>query len=202
MLKMKTVLLSCLVAVFSSNPAAGDSTEPAADSTVEDINRVDTLLFQPTIDTAKALLVTNPVNFERHLTQTPTIALFKSMFVPGWGQIGNRRYFKAAVIIGLESWFIYSAVQHGRDASDYRAQWEAATDLYVRRSLYDSYEFSRDKRNKFTWFAGITIFVSMFDAYVDAHLSGSPREERNNRIELEVQPDDSGGANARLSYRF
>ena len=38
-----------------------------------------------------------------------------------------------------------------------------------RNEYYDLYQDRKDERNKFTWFAVITAFVSMFDAYVDAH---------------------------------
>ncbi|MCH9030779.1 MAG: hypothetical protein IIB00_00765, partial [candidate division Zixibacteria bacterium] len=35
--------------------------------------------------------------------QNPTAALFKSMAVPGWGQVGNKQFIKAGFVIGLES---------------------------------------------------------------------------------------------------
>jgi hypothetical protein len=163
---------------------------------------VDTVIYQPTFDTALALQVTNPTDFEASLTQQPTVALFRSMFVPGWGQFGNKRYVKAALIATLETWLIISAIDHGRKASDFRSQWDAEGDIPTRQWLYSEYLIERDQRNKYMWFAGITIFLSMFDAYVDAHLSGSPKDERNNRIDLRVDPDDKGGAKAALTYSF
>lgn len=174
-----------------------------ADTTDTDITpQIDTLLFQPLSDSSLAAQVANPINFEKHLTQHPTLALFKSMFVPGLGQLGNRRYVKAIVIAGLETWLIGSAVHYGRQASDFRDQWNEADDVASRNILYGLYEDRRDERNKFTWFAGITIFLSMFDAYVDAHLSGSPGRERNSRIAWDVVPQEEGGVRALLSCRF
>ena len=174
-----------------------------ADTTDADIkSQVDTLLFQPLPDSSPAAQVTNPINFEKQLAQNPTVALFKSMFVPGLGQVGNRRYIKALVIAGLETWFIGSAIHYGRQASGFRDQWNEATDVTSRNVYYGLYEDRRDERNKFSWFAGITIFVSMFDAYVDAHLSGSPSRERNSRIDWEIIPQEDGGVRALLSCRF
>jgi len=174
-----------------------------ADTTDADIkSQVDTLLFQPLPDSSPAAQVTNPINFEKQLAQNPTVALFKSMFVPGLGQVGNRRYIKAIVIAGLETWFIGSAIHYGRQASGFRDQWNEATDVTSRNVYYGLYEDRRDERNKFSWFAGITIFVSMFDAYVDAHLSGSPSRERNSRIDWEIIPQEDGGVRALLSCRF
>jgi len=162
----------------------------------------DTVLFQPTHAEILISEIIDTVDREAHLVQKPTIALFKSMFVPGWGQLGNHRYVKAAAIIGLQAWFIGSAIHYGRQASAFRGQWLAETDLDTRRELYSLYDNRRDSRNKFVWFAGITTFISMFDAYVDAHLSGKPREPKGNRISFDVGPDSKGGGNVRLALRF
>jgi len=166
--------------------------------------QVDSVIFIPTMDVAPGKQVDNPEDFEQHLSQNPTVALFKSMLIPGLGQIGNRRYFKAALFIGLESWFIISAIHFGKQAHDYRQAYEAAAedDLIARRYNYILYEDRRDNRNKFTWFAGLTIFISMFDAYVDAHLSGSPYNESRNNLSMDVQPDHKGGVRALVSYTF
>jgi len=167
--------------------------------------RVDSVLFVPNLDYSPGKRVENPVDFEKHLTQNPTAALFKSMLVPGLGQIGNRRYIKAGFFIAMETWFIASVIHFGKQAHFYRQEYEAADedDLIARQYNYTLYEDRRDNRNKFTWFAGITIFFSMFDAYVDAHLSGSPyNDSGKDRLNLEVQPDVKGGARAVVSFSF
>ncbi len=172
-----------------------------ADETSQ-IETVDTTRFNPPADPTIAAQVTNPVDLEQHLQQQPTVALFKSMFVPGLGQLGNRRYVKAAVIIGLEGWFIGKAVYWGKKASDARGDFDEAVEVSDRNRLYSIYDEKRKKRNKFTWFTGITIFVSMFDAYVDAHLSGSPADKRNERLSFDVVPNEYGGMSANLAFSF
>ena len=191
--------------------SASDSTKAApADSLVDTtvvppapiVKPVDTSLYQPPADPTIAAQVTNPVDLEQHLRQQPTVALFKSMFVPGLGQVGNHRYVKAVVIAGLEGWFIGKAVYWGQKASDARDDFEQAVDVTDRNRLYNVFDEKRKKRNKFTWFAGITIFVSMFDAYVDAHLSGSPADKRNEQFSFDVVPNEYGGVSASLAYNF
>ena len=108
------------------------------------------------------------------------------MFVPGLGQLGNRRYTKAIVIIGLETWFTASAIHYSNQAGDARAKYEGKTDTGLRNQWYLFYDNKRTNRNKFIWFAGITIFLSMFDAYVDAHLSGSPTTSRNDKFSIYI----------------
>jgi hypothetical protein len=101
--------------------------------------------------------------------KSPTGALLRSAFVPGWGQFYNGSYIKAGIIGSLESFLIYQTVYYFRRTSRYE-------DLYThdstgaRYSLYQQYDRYRDLRNQHIWFLGITIFFSMFDAYVDAHL--------------------------------
>jgi hypothetical protein len=218
---MKTVLKIFMLLLLAVPVAAQEDTGPAdslktdtlkADSLAVDTTavrvpvRVDSVLFIPQLDNSPGRRVENPVDFEKHLTQNPTAALFKSMFVPGLGQIGNHRYIKAGVIIGLESWFIIAAIHFGTQAHYYRQEYESADedDLIARQYNYTLYEDRRDNRNKFTWFAGITIFVSMFDAYVDAHLSGSPynNDSKKDRLSLDVRPDTDGGARAVVSFSF
>ena len=82
----------------------------AADSTYVDSNLTnDTVIYKPTGFVSSALAVSDSIDYEKRLVQNPTKALFKSMLVPGLGQFGNRKYFKAAVVVGLQAWLISSA---------------------------------------------------------------------------------------------
>ena len=166
--------------------------------------RADTLLFLPVLDTGAAVQVTDTTQYEQRLTQNPTTALFKSMFVPGLGQIGNRKYFKAGVFIALEVWFVGEAIHHGKKANEYYDLWDSTPveDPQTKNTYYGLYVDRRNNRNQFIWLAGLTIFVSMFDAYVDAHLSGGPSERKIDAVSFDVGPDDNGGVGAVLTYKF
>lgn len=134
----------------------------------------DTVLYEPVEALEGYIEVDNPYDSERSLTQNPTLALFKSMVVPGWGQAGNHAWFKAAFFASVEGVLIASALNYRSKASDLYDKYQAAEDIEERNRLYDRYEDRANKRNRYTWFAVITTFISMFDAYVDAHLSGFP----------------------------
>ncbi len=163
---------------------------------------VDTLLYSPDSSFADAAPVTNEKNYEQNLTQNPTVALFKSMILPGLGQIGNKRYFKAVLFAGFDSWFIYSAIKHGNDASDLKKQFNAATDEGERNDLHDKYEDKAGTRNFHTWMAVVTTVVAMFDAYVDAHLSGSPTDKRQRAVSFNVPPPIDGTLAASVQINF
>ncbi len=204
---MATRLVIILMAVLAVSSAVAQTTPPkdsTKDTTKATPERVDTLLFIPKLDSSLVVPIDDSVNLERHLYQNPTVALFKSMLVPGLGQIGNHRYIKAGVIIGLESWLIGSAIHYGHKAHGYWVQYSSTptSDKATRNSLYSLYSSNRDDRNKYTWFAAIATFVSMFDAYVDAHLSGAPTQERNKKFSFEIVPVGKDGAGASLSLRF
>ncbi len=176
-----------------------------ADSTIVDTAVfADTILYIPQELGTVTFGVTDSTDYEKRLYQNPTVALFKSMLVPGLGQIGNRQYVKAGVVIGLQTWLISSVIKHGNDASDWRKQFDASTDIAERNMLYDNYLDSKDDRNKFTWFAVIVTFVSMFDAFSDAHLSGFPQDSnRNSReVDLSILKTDDNGFMASVSYSF
>jgi hypothetical protein len=188
------VILALLTAAVSA--ARADSTM------VDSAGQIDTLLFEKTNLFAGVSPVTNPEDFETRMYQKPTVALFKSMVVPGLGQLGNRRHIKALLFAGLDAWFIGSAIHYGGQAADFRDRWAAADDVADKNALYSLYEDRRDERNKFTWFAVIVTFISMFDAYVDAHLSGFPQAGDGQDLSLELAPVPGQAISATLTYSF
>lgn len=112
---------------------------------------------------------------ESRPSQKPTVALFKSMLVPGLGQIGNRQYIKAALVIGAEGLLFSRWLKFRRETSDARAAFEAQPFGDSRRALlFGEFEAVKNDRNYYAWLTGTSIFLSMFDAFVDAHLRNFP----------------------------
>ncbi len=122
--------------------------------------------------------------------QSPTVALFKSMLIPGWGQLGNRQYIKAGIAIGLEATFIGAVVHHARKTSDAKEAFENPVDSSLIPALYERYTDIKDKRNYYSWITGLVIFWSMFDAYVDAHLARFPKYDRELSIQMSAGKDE------------
>lgn len=193
---MLRVVIVMAAWVCLAGSASAETTE--ADS----VKAADTLMFDERGMLDGTNPATSPLNFETRLTQNPTVALFKSMAVPGWGQLGNKKYFKAVLYAGLDAWFVGAAIHYGRQASDYRDRFESAIDTDVRNRLYDLYLDRKDERNKFTWFAVIITFVAAFDAYADAHLSGYPSRVDEGALGLKIEPTDPVGVMASITYDF
>lgn len=100
------------------------------------------------------------------LTKSPWTAVLMSAVIPGAGQIYNESYWKAPIIWGLFGWLGYNWVQNNNSYKENR-------DLYMQtgdenyRTLRTSY---RDQRDVFTIYMGLTYFLNLVDAYVDAQL--------------------------------
>ena len=159
--------------------------------------KVDTIRYLPPSDLLSLPPINDSADSESRLTQNPTSALFRSLLLPGWGQIVNKSYIKAGLYGGLQLYFASRAIHHAREAHDLYTSWEADTSIASRNSIYSSYLVSADARNAHRWYFGITTMISMFDAYVDAHLSGRPRVRqekgrlRLNELSFDIQPSPS-----------
>ncbi len=103
--------------------------------------------------------------------RSPMGALLRSVAVPGWGQYYNRKYVKSAIVCGAETFFIARAVHWWIKAED---EYDSIQSLpeSEQRAAFARYSAYRSNRNDYLWLTGLTVFFSMFDAYVDAHLAG------------------------------
>jgi len=84
--------------------------------------------------------------------RSPWGAVTRSAMLPGWGQCYNESYVKSVVAFGT---FFYFASQ----IYSYEKQYRETDDI-----------FYRDKRVTNTWYLGLTYFLIMVDAYIDAYL--------------------------------
>ena len=123
-------------------------------------------------------------------TKSPTGAMLRSLFVPGWGQFYNDKWFKALVIGGTEIGLVANAV--------YQNQMAAKANDPLEREWYI------DNRNLSYWWLLGTILFSMADAYVDAHLyhfDESPNLSDRQAFEPNFQANKTG-AYFSLIFRF
>jgi hypothetical protein len=114
----------------------------------------------------------------------PKGALFRSAFVPGWGQFYNRKYIKGTIIAGGEGYLIYGIAKYWRETNKHRSNFEHSTDPLYQASEFALYNNARDKRNLRLWIISATIFYSMFDAYVDAQLSDFHQTDKSYQVFL------------------
>ncbi len=135
--------------------------------------------------------------------QKPTVAFFKSMIFPGWGQLSNRQYIKAGIVIGTEAALIGTLVHYAKKTSDAKKAFDLASgteDDILIFNTFNAFDKAKDNRNLFSWLSGAFVFLSMFDAYVDAHLAQFPKYDKS--ISLQINYDDTERIKAVLALEF
>lgn len=135
-------------------------------------------------------------------TKSPMGALLRSVAFPGWGQFYNRKYLKSAVVFGAETAFITMAAVDWSRMNEHKRNFQNP-DHPDRYGEFDLFQFYEDRRNLFLWVTGGIVFLSMFDAYVDAHLYDFKTEQvRDLPISVAPGVDGEGGMRIVLSIRF
>lgn len=119
-------------------------------------------------------LDTNPILSDSGfvMQKSPMGAMLRSAVLPGWGQFYNESYWKIPIVWGVSAWFIYLW-------TDRNDNYQLYKDLY-NKSLSESSngnsqykrarDFYRDDRDLYAIYIGLTYFLNLIDAYVDAHL--------------------------------
>jgi hypothetical protein len=110
--------------------------------------------------------------------KSPMGALIRSVAFPGGGQFYNRKYLKGIVVFGTETTFItLAAIEWGR-ANTHKKNFQNPGYPYSERYWeFEQFKFYEDRRNLFLWITAGIVFLSMFDAYVDAHLYNFDKEK-------------------------
>jgi hypothetical protein len=119
------------------------------------------------------------IEFKEKL-KSPLGAMFRSAFVPGWGQFYNGAWWKGLIFIGAESFTMFYTVKNYTKARDYYNRAMDADNEGDSEKLYYEYEQHLQKTEMWGWFFVGALVISMLDAYVDAHLSNydvSPLED-------------------------
>lgn len=115
----------------------------------------------------------------------PTHAMLYSAFIPGGGQVYNKAYVKASVVIGLQSYLIGTALYHDAKVQDFKDKATSSSDVYLTEYYRQRADEHKDKRTSGIWWIGITAALSVLDAYVDAHLADFESQKTKLRLRFE-----------------
>jgi len=207
-------------AVADSLPCPPDDSLAEAASEAEP----DSVVLEPTpyISGADTVLINA---YSSHDTippvqPAPTLMLLKSVLFPGGGQFDNGKYLKAAAVFVIETYLIYQILRYNRRTSEWRQLWKAPTQSggslttplplalqsptsvgtsTLKGDYFQEYTSNRDTRNSYIWYTALTVFVSMFDAYVDAQLTNFPKK---GTVQKGLSVDMAPGEETSLSLRY
>ncbi|HKQ18997.1 MAG TPA: DUF5683 domain-containing protein [Candidatus Eisenbacteria bacterium] len=126
----------------------------------------------------------------------PYKVMLRSAVVPGWGQMYNHQFLKAALVVAGEGFLVYKTLDELRlenDAIDRAAALPAGPDQDF---AIEEQALHRNRKISWIWWGVAAHLLSMADAYVDAHLS---------TFEDDFGPPEAagprGGPEIRLAYR-
>ncbi len=98
-------------------------------------------------------------------------AVWRSLAVPGWGQLYVENYWKAPIFLGVSASLIGIVIYNHNLYSDYRDQVNELSPDDIRFSaLKSKREFYRDRRDLTGLYLMGVYLVAAVDAYVGAHL--------------------------------
>jgi len=115
----------------------------------------------------------------------PTRAMLYSAFIPGGGQVYNRAYVKAGIVIGVQGYLVGSTLYNDAKVQDYKKKISATDDAFLLQQYRDGRDEYRERRTSDIWWMGITCVLSMLDAYVDAHLQDFEAEKQKLHLRFE-----------------
>ena len=136
--------------------------------------------------------------------KSPTGALLRSVAFPGWGQFYNGKYIKSLVIFGTEATFITLAAVEWKRRNQHKRRFQDLPQDHPDKAWeFEQFRFYEDQRNLFLWITAGIVFLSMFDAYVDAQLYNFDKEEVPDfSISLIPEYKEEKGINLLFSVKF
>ena len=127
-------------------------------------------------------------------TKNPTRAMLYSTVFPGGGQIYVHSYLKAGIVMGVQGYLLSQAVYHNDRVSHFHQLMDGTSSLDDLHYRHQRDKYRNELRND-EWWIGTTLFLSVADAFVDAHLYNSKQEKQ--KIHLKFSDKD-----VQLQYNF
>jgi hypothetical protein len=119
---------------------------------------------------------------------SPTAVMFRSLLIPGWGQAKNGAWLKAILVAGIEGAFLERIAFEDRMAHRFASHAATFAPDDPDRDSWDAGVLRhRNHRRDFIWWTSLFVFLSMGDAYTDAHL-----KRFDVRLQDETPPPDPG----------
>lgn len=118
--------------------------------------------------------------FQRGRTEfNPRKAWRRSLIIPGWGQIYNRRWWKVPIIYAGFGAAVGGILYNDHWYKEFRTQYSCSIDSACtefdegdQQILLSARDFYRRNRDLVAIGAGLWFALQLLDAYVDAHLRG------------------------------
>jgi hypothetical protein len=102
---------------------------------------------------------------------SPGGAALRSFILPGWGQAANHKWLKTVGFLGAYAGFWAWSISLHQERMDAVGRFNAASTDSARSRWKAEIDRTTSARNGKYWMAGLTLLLSVADAYVDAALA-------------------------------
>lgn len=110
-------------------------------------------------------------------------SLQKSLLIPGWGQIAEKKYLEGILFFSAEVFCLYKIISYNHKGNDYYNLYKNADNVINAieyRELTEKYD---SKRNRFILIAASVWIINLIDIYII--VKKKDKKERNLKIKLE-----------------
>jgi len=110
-------------------------------------------------------------------------SLQKSLLIPGWGQIAEKKYLEGILVLSAEVFCLYKVISYNHKSNDYYNLYKNADNVsnaLEYRALTEKYD---TKRNRFILAAAGIWIINLIDIYFI--IKKKNKKERNLKIKLE-----------------
>ncbi len=128
--------------------------------------------------------------------ETGLSSLKKSLLIPGWGQLAEKRYVEGILFLGAEVFSIYQILYNNHKGNTYYSRYRDADnveDAVRYRELTEDYD---KKRNIFILAAVGIWAVNLLDIYVIV------KKKEKQKLKLQLQSVDYKGMAVTLHFSF
>jgi len=125
-------------------------------------------------------------------------SLHKSLMLPGWGQLAEKRYVEGIAFLSAEIFALYKVFSYNHKGNKAYARYKEAAsvaDAVVQRQMTEDYD---KKRNQYLLVAAGVWVVNLIDIYFI--MKNKDPKEKNLRLKLESGKNKS--LLLTVSYRF
>ncbi len=125
-------------------------------------------------------------------------SLQKSLLIPGWGQLAEKRYLEGALFLSIEIFCIYKIFSNNHKSNDYYNRYKTAvntTDAVNYRDLTEKYDI---RRNKFLLAAAGIWVINLIDIYIIV----KRKERKRENLKLRFEHNENKTLAFTISYSF
>jgi hypothetical protein len=125
-------------------------------------------------------------------------SLQKSLLIPGWGQIAEKRYAEGILFLSAEIFCFYKIFSYNHKGNYYYDHYKKAdnvSDAIKCRDLTENYD---TKRNKFLLAAASVWVINLIDTYIIV----KNKEKKRRNINLKLEHNENKSLSFTISFSF